>query len=248
MDKYEPGMAMVPMGNQPTRQPNYSLQPNGWQSGNFNADWLDKIEKMLLHSAMLTGAVADDVVIAGQAAAMAPFLAAQMTLADLDEVYTLVATRLISNPEQRAVLATAHDFMGAWFEIKAQRAAAAAATHQRRLAEYREQAEAELRANPRPMHSIADLARRDGVVLPWTVGQNDTGASDSHGEGRELAHRGESTAGHIEAVSEAVDAERLARIEKNRQAWFSLAADEERRKQRLIDKTEGSDNDGEADS
>ena len=180
---------------------------------------------MLLHSAGMTGAATDDEVITALALQMLPLVSAQIPYERLDEVYTRLITAMMLDPSTPSVMVTAHGFLSTWNTIQAEEAAFRAREAERAALDYKAQAQAELRRNPRKVTHIGELAKRDGVTLPYNPANMD-------------APTGEKRPGNYRDGSEppptaAPTPEQVAREERNREAWHRLAAKHEE----LVDKT-----------
>lgn len=210
------------------------------------------LEQRLLQSAAITGAATDPDDITGKALALAPTLMQVIPYDEMGEVWRLVALRLATDPEQQAVLANARDFFAAWYQIVSRREAEAAQEHERRMREYREQAQADLSRNPRQVHHISDLAERDGVLLPWKVAKPAPATPNGHAPGATESHAKASpgdgqypdTRNPSQADTEAQAQARLERISRNRAAWYALARDHEIENRSVDGTVEGEDTSG----
>lgn len=225
---------ITPQVSRPIAPLNYKQLPSNWQSNSVPADkdyldYLDKIEAMLLHSAMMTGAASTPTQITGLAEQMVPTLQATLPFDALDVVYTRWLTQTLANPAKMSVMVTAHDLLATWHTIQAELAAARAQDAEAKSLRFHAQQAAALARAPKPVATIPERAQTTGVLLPWVSG----------------ARRGEASATRPtpimpyvpeeEGTTEEVEARRVARIERNRAEWHKLAAQHER----LVDKTEG---------
>lgn len=239
-----PERAGTPADNRLTNRPSYSIQPKSWQSISVPAEWLDKLEAMLLSSAMLTGAATDDAAIIELAKRMAPALMQLIPFDRLDEVYERAITMKLLNPDSKAVMINAHDLLSTWYTLNAQEAAKLAAEAAERKLAYRAAQEAELRRKPRKLHHISELAQRDGVQVPWEVGSPGAPiAPEQPVEPLRTLEGAEAEAARRRANADELEAlEGMERVQRNREAWYRLAAEDERI-QRAQEQAKGERND-----
>lgn len=213
--------AMVPLGSQQIEQRRSSALPSPWPNISVPADWLDRVEAMLLHSAMLTGASSNHEEIINLAAAMAPVLMHSMTLEELEQAYMRWCTTTMQEPGRAKLKVQAAELLACFSEMRSEQAAEKARQAEEKARQYRDEAQAALRRNPRPMQHISDLAQRDGVVLPWDPGKPTAPRQGDAFTPEERAAR--------EALMAAQEQERIAREQRNREAWHQLAAEHERK-------------------
>lgn len=137
--------------------PRYQTQPSNWKPDNVPADWLDKLEAMLLNSALTTGASVDPQgnIITGQAAQMAQHLRLSgMPYEALDYVYTRWLLEDAIKPEWRGQMVTSHALLSCWHRMEAEMKAAEAAEHERALNEYKARQAFALRTQPRELIKV----------------------------------------------------------------------------------------------
>jgi hypothetical protein len=198
------------------------------------------LDLILLHSAMQTGASTDVDVIQGLSRSMAPNLMRHIkTLEELDATYTRWLDTALLDPDRPSVMVTAHDLLSVWNTLQAELAANRARSAEIQAREYRVRVEAELRERPRQMKSIAPLLKRpDAPALP--APSEAEKPQEARPEWDRLYSPSETIEPNLKAV---VSADQMAKEQRNRQAWYELAAKAEQQRS-LGDKTEGEDDNG----
>lgn len=171
----------------------------------------------------MTGAAIDPDVITETARQMAPTLMQHMALDDLDAAYTRWLAVAMRDPEQRSVLVTAHNLLSSWNTLQSEVAAARAADLEQKALAYRAEVQAGLSGKKRKVTNIADLARRDGVALPFAPGR---------AEKPQEARESYDAMYPPKEYTEADRMEQAAREQRNREVWHKLAAEHES----LVDK------------
>lgn len=180
---------------------------------------------MLSHSAQMTGATLDAETVLDLAEQMAPLLATVIPYDDMVPVYERTVLQLLQDPNTPAVMVTARDLLATWHLMVAERRAETARDHERNMALYRQRMEARLRAQPREVHSLRELAERDGVALPFVPGG---GEGTRTGTFQNPSGRAVVDAEAPDGVTpEEREAERQARINRNFEAWHRLYAQHE---------------------
>lgn len=190
---------------------------------------------MLMHSARMTGAAVDKEAVIVLAAEMAPLLMEAIPYDALDAVYTRLITMTMTDPSTRSVMVNGHGFLSTWHTLQAEMAQARADHAEASMREYRAQAQEELRRKPVPTKHISELAKRDGVTLPWSP--KPPGAPDSSQGPRRPGNWSDDTQSVTGPLEAPTDAEQDARENRNRAAWHRLAAAHENRLVNKTDKT-----------
>lgn len=189
------------------------------------------MERMLLHSAMQTGAAQDDEIITGLAIAMIPQLERKMPLDALDAVYTRWLDVALSTSDTRAQMVTAHDLLSTWAQIQSELAAQAAREHEYKARSYRAEVERQLREAGKQVRPagpvLRDLEAQVGrPISPAQRGMSEAEkASTAPNRWDRYYPADDLIAPNVEAV---VSAEQHAKEQRNREEWFKLIAEKER--------------------